>query len=339
VLVAALVPESRTEDTPRPDPAGQALVVTALAAVTYAIIEGSHRGYGSILIIGLLALAAAATTLLAGYEHRRHRPPIDPAFAGAALSAVAAFVALSGFLFLNTLYLQDVRGYDVLHAGLLTAPMAAAAAIASPISGRLTATHGPRVPLIAGGGVLLLAAVLLATTVVPATGLPALLAAYALFGAGFGLVNAPITATAVSGTPHLSADVSGAICSTARQIGSCLGVALLGSIVTAHGSPHGGYSGYTAAGHVGWWLLAGCGALIVVLGITTAKGHEASTAAQDGGSLAVALLFRQRSESFGDVGGGDEGFDGDRRDERRGDRVGAYPGVDGEGAQDGRVGA
>ena len=151
VLVAALVPESRAEDTPRPDPAGQALVVTALAAVTYAIIEGSHRGYGSILIIGLLALAAAATTMLAGYEHRRHRPPIDPAFAGAALSAVAAFVALSGFLFLNTLYLQDVRGYDVLHAGLLTAPMAAAAAIASPISGHLTAAHGPRLPLIAGG--------------------------------------------------------------------------------------------------------------------------------------------------------------------------------------------
>ena len=291
VLVAALVPESRAEDTPRPDPAGQALVVTALAAVTYAIIEGSHRGYGSILIIGLLALAAAATTMLAGYEHRRHRPPIDPAFAGAALSAVAAFVALSGFLFLNTLYLQDVRGYDVLHAGLLTAPMAAAAAIASPISGHLTAAHGPRLPLIAGGGVLLLAAVLLATSVVPATGLPALLAAYALFGAGFGLVNAPITATAVSGTPHLSADVSGAICSTARQIGSCLGVALLGSIVTAHGSARGGYAGYTSAGHVGWWLLSGCGALIVVLGITTAKGHsDSSVAAQDGRGLAVALL-------------------------------------------------
>jgi len=253
------------------------LVLAALAAVTYAVIEGSHRGYGSILIIGLLALAAVATTVLAGYEHRRHRPPIDPAFAGAALAAVAAFVALSGFLFLNTLYLQDVRGFSVLHAGLLTVPMAAAAAIVSPISGRLTAAHGPRMPLIAGGVVLSAAAALL-TGVVPSTGLPALLTAYALFGAGFGLVNAPITATAVSGTPHVKADVSGAICSTARQIGSCLGVALLGSIVTARGSAHGGY---TAASHVGWWLLAGCGAVIAVLAITTARGHATSAESTD----------------------------------------------------------
>lgn len=278
-LVAVLVPESRPEDAPHPDPAGQALILTALAAVTYAIIEGSHRGYGSILIISLLILAAAATTVLAGYEHRRHRPPIDLAFAGAALAGIASFVALSGFLFLNTLYLQDARGYSVLHAGLLTAPMAAAAAIASPISGRLTAAHGRRLPLIAGGGVLLVAAVLLATSVAPATGLPALLAAYALFGAGFGLVNAPITDTAVSGTPHVKADVSGAILSTARQIGSCLGVALLGSIVAVHASAPGGY---TAASHVGWWLLAGCGAVIAVLGITTAAGHaEPADAAVD----------------------------------------------------------
>jgi EmrB/QacA subfamily drug resistance transporter len=276
VAVAVLVPESRSENTPRPDPAGQALVLAALAAVTYAVIEGSHRGFGSILIIGLLALAAVATAALAGYEHRRHRSPIDPAFAGAALAGVAAFLALSGFLFLNTLYLQDVRGLSVLHAGLLTAPMAAAAAIVSPISGRLTAAYGPRMPLTAGGVVLSVAAALL-TRVVPATGLPALVTVYALFGAGFGLVNAPITHTAVSGTPHVKADVSGAICSTARQIGSCLGVALLGSIATARSSAHGGY---TAASHVGWWLLAGCGALIAGLAITTAKGHAMSAETQ-----------------------------------------------------------
>ena len=289
VLVAVLVPESRSDDAPRPDPAGQALILTALAAVTYAIIEGSHRGYGSILIISLLILATVATTVLAGYEHRKHRPPIDLAFAGAALAGVTVFVALSGFLFLNTLYLQDARGYSVLHAGLLTAPMAAAAAITAPISGRLTAAHGRRVPLTAGGVVLLTAAVLLATRVIPDTGppaLPSLLAAYALFGTGFSLVNVPITDAAASGTPHVRAEVSGSILSTARQIGSCLGVALLGSIVvTAHGSARGGY---TAASHVGWWLLAGCGALIAILGITTATGHAASAESEIDTRLPVA---------------------------------------------------
>jgi hypothetical protein len=80
-------------------------------------------------------------------DARRDQPLIDPAFfrslpfAGA---VVAAFVALSGFLFLNTLYLRDVRGLSALGAGLLTTPMAAAAALASPMSGRLTAARACR---------------------------------------------------------------------------------------------------------------------------------------------------------------------------------------------------
>jgi len=300
-LTAVLVPEARTAAARRPDLLGHALVVTVLAAVTYAIIEGSHHGYGSILIIALLVLAAAATAMLAGYEHRRDQPLLDRTFTGATLAAVAAFVALSGFLFLNTLYLQDARGYGVLHAGLLTAPMAAAAAIASPVSGRLTATHGPRTPMIAAGGLMAAAAVLL-TSVAPATGLPVLLAAYVLFGVGFGLVNAPITHTAVSGSPHAQPDVSGAISSTGRQIGNCLGVAVLGSIVTAHGSSRGGF---TAASHLGWWILAGCGALIAALGLLTAADAASAgvgDVAEVGDSRGEGHAVAQRCEQSRELG-------------------------------------
>jgi MFS family permease len=287
VLTALFVPESRAASARRPDAVGQVLVVTVLAAVTYAIVEGSHRGYGSPPIVGLLVLAAAAATALVAYERRREQPLIDPEFfrsipfTGAAVTAVAAFVALSGFLFLNTLYLQDVRGYSALHAGLLTAPMAVATAIASPVSGRLTANRGPRPPLVAAGLLIALAALML-TRVTGATPPLALLPAYVLFGIGFGLVNTPITTTAVAGMPRAQAGVSAAVASTGRQIGNCLGVAVLGSLVAAHGAAGdaAGDAFTAAAGRPGWWILAGCGAAVAVLGVLTTTDRATASAAR-----------------------------------------------------------
>jgi EmrB/QacA subfamily drug resistance transporter len=295
-LTALFVPESRAASARRPDAVGQVLVVTVLAAVTYAIVEGSHRGYGSPPIVGLLVLAAAAATALVAYERRREQPLIDPEFfrsipfTGAAVTAVAAFVALSGFLFLNTLYLQDVRGYSALHAGLLTAPMAVATAIASPVSGRLTANRGPRPPLVAAGLLIALAALML-TRVTGATPPLALLPAYVLFGIGFGLVNTPITTTAVAGMPRAQAGVSAAVASTGRQIGNCLGVAVLGSLVAAHGAAGdaAGDAFTAAAGRPGWWILAGCGAAVAVLGVLTTTDRATASAARTAARTAARL--------------------------------------------------
>jgi EmrB/QacA subfamily drug resistance transporter len=301
VLAAVLVPESRSATARRPDPVGQALVVTILATLITAIIEGSHRGYGSTLIIGLFALCAAAAAALPRYERRRDQPMIDPAFfrsipfTGAFVIAITAFLALSGFLFINTLYLQDVRGYSALHAGLLAAPMAAGTALASPLSGRLTAARGPRPPLLAAGA-LIAAAALILTTLTPTTPLPLLLTAYLLFGAGFGLVNTPITHTAVAGMPRAQAGVSAAITTTARQIGNSLGVAVLGSIITAHA--HGSLrGGFTAAAHPAWWILAGSGGLISALGIVTTTGRATAGAARIAARFPAEPATATRAES------------------------------------------
>jgi EmrB/QacA subfamily drug resistance transporter len=281
VLSAVLIPESKAAIARRLDPVGQALVVIMLASLIFAIIEGSHRGYGSKPIIGLFVLAAVTAAILPGYERRRGQPLIDPAFfrslpfTGAFVTAITAFLALSGFLFLNTLYLQDIRGYSALQAGLLTVPMAGGTAIASTISGRLTARHGSRPPLIAAGALIATAAAMLAA-LTPDTALPVLLTAYLLFGAGVGMVNAPVTTTAVAGMPRAQAGVSAAITTTGRQIGNSLGVAVLGSTVTAHaaGSAHAGF------GHLAWWIVAGCGTLIAALGVLTTTGRALATAAR-----------------------------------------------------------
>jgi hypothetical protein len=92
------------------------------------------------------------------------------------------------------------------------------------------------------------------------------------------LVNAPITNAAVSGMPRAQAGVAAAIASTSRQVGQTLGVAVCGALVTSgvSGSVHGGLATVSPAA---WWILAGCGAVIVLLGFV-ATSHWAVASAQ-----------------------------------------------------------
>src|SRR5665811_2222032 len=126
----------------RPDPVGQLLVLVALASLTYAIIEGGARGWTSPLILGLFVVTAAAVIGLVPYERSRFEPLLEVRFfrsvpfSGATVIAVSAFAALGGFLFLNTIYLQEVRGLSPLHAGMYTLPMAAMTVVFAPLSGR-----------------------------------------------------------------------------------------------------------------------------------------------------------------------------------------------------------
>ena len=284
ILCALFVPESRAARARRVDPAGQLLVIVALASLTYAIIEAPSAGWGSAQTVGTFVLAAAAVLGILLYEPRRNDPLIDLRFfrsaplSGATVIAVSAFAAFSGFLFLNTLYLQDVRGYSALQAGLATLPMAVMAMIASPLSGRLLASRGPRPPLMIAGTCMTAAAVML-TQLSAGTSVALLFLAYALFGLGFGTVNSPITYTAVSGMPDNQAGVAAAVASTSRQVGQALGVAVTGSILgSAAGVGVGVGSGLPAASHPAWWLIAGGGTVVLGVGLATTGAWARATA-------------------------------------------------------------
>ncbi len=157
VLASRFVPESRAPHPRRLDPVGQVLVIAVLASVTYAIIEGPSAGFRSARTLGMFAFAAVSLVGLIAYERRRPQPLVEvrlfrsAPFSGATAIAVFAFASLGGFLFLNTLYLQDVRGLSAFHAGLYTLPMAGMTLIFAPISGRLVGSHGPRPSLVAAG--------------------------------------------------------------------------------------------------------------------------------------------------------------------------------------------
>ena len=149
-LTMRFVPESRAPHPRRFDPVGQVLVIVLLASLTYAIIEAPTAGWLSAQTIALFALAAASLAGLLAYEPRRTEPLLElrffrsVPFSSASAIAVCAFAALGGFLFLNTLYLQEVRGLSALTAGLYTLPIAAMTLVFAPLSGRLVGRRGPR---------------------------------------------------------------------------------------------------------------------------------------------------------------------------------------------------
>jgi EmrB/QacA subfamily drug resistance transporter len=279
LLTALYVPESRAHRPRRIDPVGQVLMIVGLAALTFAIIEAPRAGWTSGQSIGVFALAAVCLAALVPYELRREEPLLEmrffasAPFSGASAIAVLTFAGMGGFLFLNTLYLQNVRGLSPFAAGLYMLPMASMLLICSPLSGRIVGRRGPRLPMLLAA-VAMLASSLMLMRLAPATAAGYLLGSYLLFGIGMGMINPPITNTAVSGMPAAQAGVASAVASTSRQVGMTLGVAVIGAI--AGGSVGGAIGrGFAEQTHIGWAMIAGLALAIgIVAALTTGQRAE-----------------------------------------------------------------
>jgi EmrB/QacA subfamily drug resistance transporter len=282
VAAAFFVPESRSPRPRRIDPVGQLVMVVLLASCIYAIIEAPHAGWLSAQTLSLFAVAAVALIALLVYEPRRTDPLIElrffrsAPFCGAVVIAICSFASFAGFLFLNTLYLQMVRGFSPMQAGLCTLPLGLAVLVCSPISGRVVGAYGPRPSLLLAGAMICVGA-LMSMRITADTALVYVLASYLAFGVGQGVVNAPITNTTVSGMPRSHAGVAAAVATTSRQIGTSLGVAIVGSILTTHISASIA-DDLVRAGRPALLLLAGLGLMVVVVGaVTTSKWARRTT--------------------------------------------------------------
>jgi EmrB/QacA subfamily drug resistance transporter len=283
-LTALLVPESRAERGRKADPVGQFFVIVMLASLAYAIIQGPSSGWRSPDIAGFFLLSVVALAVLLRYEPRRAEPLIDfrffrsIPFSAANATAVCAIATSAGFLFLTTLYLQDVRGFSPLRAGLTILPMPVMMAVSSPISGRILARGGPRLPFVIAGAALTLSTAAL-SQLSSTSGPLFLIITYGLFGVGAGMVNVPISNGVMSGVPKSQAGVASGMNSSSRQLGQSLGVAIVGSVLAAslRGSMH---AGFLEAAHAGWWIMAGCGYTVLVLGVISTTQWARATVAK-----------------------------------------------------------
>lgn len=276
VMIAAglFVPESRAVRPRRIDVVGQVLVFIMLATLTYAIIEAPARRWLSGTTLSLMGTALICAAVLISYERRHEQPLLQLAFfrsapfSGANVTAICAFGAFASFLFVNTLYLQEVLGLSAQRAGLYTAPMALMTAVIAPLSGRIVGLRGTRIPLLLAGAGIGGAGLWLAD-LSSSTPIEYVLGSYVLFGFGFGMVNAPISHSAVSGMPRSQAGVAAAIASTSRQVGAALGVAVVGSVINSRLGGEPLHQSFSAASHAALWIICGCGVAIGLLGLVT----------------------------------------------------------------------
>ena len=281
VLTAILVPESRSPIMRTLDPVGQALAMIALGGAVYGLIEGPGHGWGSPRTVIVFAVAAAAFVGFLLWERRHDDPFIDlrffgsVPFASATVIAICAFANWGGFLFLMSLYLQEDRGFSAVGTGAMLVPPAIAVLICSPLSGRAVGRWGTRPSLVIAGIALLISSSMM-LFIDDATPVPLLAFMFFIFGLGFGMINAPITNSAVAGMPRHRAGAASAVASTSRQIGVSLGVALAGS-VTGLAAAHTAIDFSTAMTAM-WWIVIAFSAAILVLGIVSTTPWALRTA-------------------------------------------------------------
>ena len=246
VLIAVLVPESKNPNPGRPDLGGVLLSMVALVTLVFGVIEGGDTNQwlrwntAGAIVLGLVLLA-----VFVRQQKRSTNPTIDITlfynrhFTAGALAIALTFFALTGSTFYLAYFMQAVRGYTALSAGLALIAVAAAVMIMAPQSAKLSARFGPRI--VTGVGMtifgLTMGSYFFATRTMPQWVVEVAMAG---MGIGMGLTMSPATNAIMSAVPREKAGAGSAVNNTIRQVAAALGVAILGSILAVSFRSHRG---------------------------------------------------------------------------------------------------
>ncbi len=248
IAVALLMPESRSERRPSIDLSGLAVSSIGLVALTYGFIKAGQDGWSDATALVLMAVGVLVLAVLPAVERRitnRGGQPLadlqlfrSNGFRWGTILATLVSFAMFGIFFALPQYFQDVRGADALGSGVRLLPLIGGMLVGMVAGTRLTAARngrsapvGPRT-IITAGYLLMAAAMVLGalTTLSSSTGY--VLGWVALAGFGLGLVMPSAMAVALGA---LSAERSGAgsaLLTAMRQVGSTIGVAVLGTVIS-----------------------------------------------------------------------------------------------------------
>jgi EmrB/QacA subfamily drug resistance transporter len=274
---------------------GLGLAAGGLLGITYGVIRGQSLGWTSTTILASLIAGAVLLAAFVTWESRAPAPMLPlRLFRSRAFSATngvsfAMYLGVFGAIFLLAQFFQTVQGYTPLQAGLRTLPWTGVPMIVAPIAGILSDRVGSR-PLMAVGLALQAAAIgWLGTILSPDIAYGRLVIPFVLAGTGMALVFAPSANAVLSAVrPSEAGQASGAT-NAIRELGGVMGVAVLASVFSAHGSyasPHAFTAGLTAALPVGAVVL-GAGALLALL-VPRARGAAASAPSVEPAEHAMA---------------------------------------------------
>jgi EmrB/QacA subfamily drug resistance transporter len=244
VLALRLVPESKNPTAVQTlDLPGVGLISTALFCLTFALIEGQTYGWTSATILGLFAGAIVAFAVFYWREHRVSQPLIDFSlfrslnFAAGNATGLLLSAAMMGAFFTIPIFLQSVLGFSAIKAGLVMAPMSVVILFAAPVAGILSDRVGSKWIVAAGMFILAFGLGWMAGLVPgvdkisPSTTSLSLLVPFLLSGIGIGLAVAPVTSAVMATAPKDRVGNASGVLSTMRQVGSLMGIAILGAVL------------------------------------------------------------------------------------------------------------
>jgi EmrB/QacA subfamily drug resistance transporter len=233
-----LVPDSKNPVALRPDFTGALLSIAGLALVLWSIIEAPVRGWTSPLVIGAGLGGLVLLAVFAAWERASSHPMLNlrffrsRSFSGAISSVSLAMFGLVGSLFLLTQLLQFEFGYPALQAGIRMLPVAAAIAVIAPLSSVVVRLAGTKLTVAAG--LLMIAAGFwqisqASVTWTYTSTLPGIIT----IGIGAALVMPSATASVMGSLPRGDTGVGSATNGVSIQAGGALGVAVIGSLLSA----------------------------------------------------------------------------------------------------------
>ena len=235
---AALLPASRPAEPRRADWVGTGLAAACVVALVFSLVHAPERGWVAPATLTLLGLATALGAAFVVWERRAAAPLADPAllrnrrFAWGTVAGVVVSFALYGLLFVLPQFFQSVLGHDALDTGVRLIPLMAGLMLGGGLAGRLDRALGTAVA-VSGGLALLAASLVWLATVTVATPYAVIAAALAVCGAGVGGAMAPAMDAVLAELPDGETGTGAAINNTLRQVGGALGVAALGSLLSA----------------------------------------------------------------------------------------------------------
>jgi EmrB/QacA subfamily drug resistance transporter len=244
-LAPFLIDESRAETTDHSvDYAGAVLSAGGLVAVLYALVNAGTVGWGSGQTIGLLSLGVILLAVFVWVEGKV-RSPLVPLrifrvgdVRGANIAMLLMAAAMVGLFFVLTLYLQDVKGYSAIKAGLASVPLGVVLITVAGTSGPVAERTGVKPVLLSGLAIFTVGVAWMSRISVHGSYLADVLGPSLVIGAGLALSFVALTIASVSGIEADEPGVAGGLINMTQEVGGAIGLAIITAVITSRVHGH-----------------------------------------------------------------------------------------------------
>jgi MFS family permease len=289
-LAPRIVPDSRLATTRRRFDALGAIVGTGgLVLLVDAISQAPQFGWGSTRTVGFLVTAAVLLVAFVAIENRAKEPVLPPSIfrlrrlAGANVAGLLLGGSFFGFIFVGTLYMQQVLHYSALQSGLAWLAASLTSIALAGLSQLLVTRIGPRVVMAIG--MTLIGAGVIWATQVPVHGhfVGNLVGPFVVAGAGTAFAFIPISVAALAGVEEHRAGLASGLLNTSQQLGGAIGIAIASSVAASHAQArlHAGDAApaaLTGGFQSAFWVLGAIALLALPAIFTLVRRHEPSDA-------------------------------------------------------------